>query len=450
MKIAIIRPRYRSFLIAPPLGMGVLSSYLKSKGHTTKIIDGLNLDLPNDEIVDMCLDEGAELVGVYCLSAFFLDAKDLINKLKAKGIKVMVGGMQSTFMPQYTLENTMADFVIVGEAEETVDELAKSLANGKPVDNIQGVYTSSTKSFTERQVIEDLDSIPFADWEQIDPRTYKKAPHGGFIKNFPYAPISATRGCPYRCTFCASPAFSKRRIRFRSPENVVNEIKYLIKNFGVKEIHFEDDNLTLKRDFMVSICNLLIQEKIRITWACPNGVRADKVDYGLTSLMRKSGCYYLAFGIESGSQQILDNVKKDITLEKIEEGVKAAAKAGIMTQGFFIFGLPGETEETIEETIKFAKKLPLTRAQFLNLDVMPGTEIFETLKYEEKRDWTKQSYHDVTWVPNTVSEEVLKEAPARALKEFYFRPKQLLSMIRYVRPTQLTILLKRLRFAGIV
>ena len=449
MNVVLTRPDYNTHIISPPMGIGYISSYLKKYGHKTKIVDGVNLGLSNSEIVRRCEEFDAKLVGIYILSAFFLNAVDLIKKLQEKGFKIVLGGAHPTFMPKFTIEKSGADFIVVEEAEKAMLDLVNALEKNEPTDKIPGVYTMSG-GFIPRKATTNLDEFPFPDWEQIDPRKYKKAPHGGFIRNFPYAPMSATRGCPYRCTFCASPKFSSRSIRFRSPENVVAEIKYLVDNFGIKEVHFEDDNLTLWRDFAMKICNLIIEQGIKISWACPNGVRADKVDLELLKLMKKSGCYYVAFGIESGNQEILDNVKKDLRLEDVERAARLAHKVGIMTQGFFIFGLPGETEETIEKTIKFAKSIPLTRAQFLILDVMPGTELWDTLNFEERVDWTKNSYHEITWTPPTVSPEALANSAPRAFKEFYMRPRQLFSILRYVRPQQIPFLVKRLKDIGVL
>ena len=449
MDVVLTRPNYNTHIISPPIGMGYVSSYLKKHGHGTKIVDGVNLGLSNDEIVKQCEEYNAKLVGIYILSAYFLNAVDLIRKLQARGFKVVLGGAHPTFMPKFTIEKSGADFIITEEAEKAMLDLVNALERDEPLDDIPGLYTKDCE-FVPRTTTTNLDEFPFPDWEQIDPRNYKKAPHGGFIRHFPYAPISATRGCPYRCTFCASPKFSRRTIRFRSPENVVDEIEYLVKNFGIKEIHFEDDNLTLWRDFAMKICNLIIERGLKISWACPNGVRADKVDLELLKLMKKSGCYYVAFGIESGNQEILDNVKKDLRLEDVERAAWLAYKAGIMTQGFFIFGLPGETEETIEKTIRFAKSIPLTRAQFLILDVMPGTELWDTLSFEEKVDWGKNSYHEITWTPPTVDPEVLANSAPRAFKEFYMRPRQLFSILRYVRPQQIPFLMKRLKDIGVL
>jgi radical SAM superfamily enzyme YgiQ (UPF0313 family) len=279
----------------------------------------------------------------------------------------------------------------------------------------------------------------------MDPRQYQKAPHGALIKNFPVAPLTTTRGCPYECKFCVSPKFWRRQIRFRTPENEIAENEYLLRYFGVKEIHFQDDNLTLKRDHIEKICNLIIEKNIKISWATPNGIRADKVDEPLLRLMKKAGCYYVVFGVESGNQQILDNIKKHETLEDIEKAIQIATKVGMMTQGFFILGLPEETEQTIKNSIEFAKRVPLDRAQFLLLDLLPGSELWEEHKHEIEIDYKRRSYQDITWVPNTIKAETLKDWQPRAFKQFFFRPRPLFSLIRYFKPAQIKYVLNRLK-----
>lgn len=441
MQIILTRPNYHTHLITPPLGLGYLSSYLKKHGHQVEIIDGLNLSLSNAEIARLCA--GAGLAGVQILSDFYLEAKDLIRELKSAGLRVAIGGAHVSSLPEESLADTAADFAIVGEGEETLLELVEHLEAGKPVDKISGLVTGKN-TFQKRAFIQDLDSLPFPDWRQIDPSKCIKAPHGAVIKNFPVAPVTTSRGCPYSCKFCASSNIWERIIRFRSPENVAEEIEYLVKDFGVREIHFEDDNLTLKKEHIEGICNLILRRGLKVSWATPNGVRADTLTPELVRLMKKSGCYFLAFGIESGDQQILDNIHKKTDLAAIERAVRIARAEGLVTQGFFIFGLPGETEKTIAESIKFAKRIALDRAQFLLLDVLPGSALWDELGGVKIADWHKRSYQEVSWVPPTISREVLKRAPARAFRSFFLRPRQLFNLVRFIRPSQLPFILRRL------
>ncbi len=366
-----------------------------------------------------------------------------MKKLKQAGMFVVVGGAQASFLPKVTLERTGADAVVVGEAERTFLELVEAVEAGRGPEGVPGVMTGRTRRFVARKTIGRLDSLPFPDWEQMDPRKYKKAPHGGFIKSFPYAPITTTRGCPYRCKFCASPHFWKT-FRARSPENVVDEIEVLATMFGVKEIHFEDDNLTFFRKHIAGICEGIIRRGLKVSMFTPNGIRADKVNLPLLKLMKRAGFYGVAFGMESGDQKILDNVRKDVKIRTLERAVGMAKEAGLMTQGFFIFGLPGETKETIDKTIDFACSLPLDRAQFNVLDVMPGTELWNDLGYDAKTyPWDARSFHEVTWKSPGLSRKDLQDALPRAFWRFYSSPRRFLSAARFMRPEQLPYLFKR-------
>ena len=443
MKIVLARPNYHTHLITPPLGLGYLSSYLKKFGHDVLIIDGLNLSLNNKEIARM--SAGAGLAGVQILSDFYLEGADLIKKLKQAGLRVVAGGAHASSLPQQTLKETGADYAVIGEGEETLSELVKALEDGRPIRDIDGLLSAGSDSFKRRAFIQDLDSLPFPDWHQINPRKCKRAPHGAVIKNFPVAPVTTSRGCPYSCKFCASPMLWNKTIRFRSAENVVEEIEYLVKDFGVREIHFEDDNLTLKREHIERICGLILHRKLKISWATPNGVRADTLTPDLVRLMRTSGCYFIVFGIESGNQEILNNINKKTDLAAIERAVRISHAEGLITQGFFIFGLPGETEKTISETIDFAKRIPLDRAQFLMLDVMPGTQLWDELNGATSVDWSRRSYQQVTWVPPTVSRDVLEKAPARAFRSFFLRPRQCFQFLRFIKPYQIPFLFQRLK-----
>ncbi len=447
MKIVLVRPNYESHIITPPLGLGYLASYLKKHGVEVKIIDALRDNQTTEALLERIVAEKPDAVGITCLTAFYKQVVTLSRLLKQRNLRVVLGGVHPTFLPYQTLRDSQADYVIRGDGEIG---LLKLVQNDFVNDGIPGVYSrqeiESGKTPDEKaQCSENLDELPFPDWEQIDPNSYPEAPHGAIVKNFPIGVITSTRGCPHQCTFCASPNFYDRRIRFRSPENVLEEIKYLIDRFGVREIHFEDDNLTFKREHVERICNLIIENGIKISWACPNGIRADTVDEDLMRLMKESGCYCVAYGIESANPQILKNVKKSETIETIEKAIDAANKAGISCQGFFIFGLPGETSETIRETIDFATNSKLSRAQFLILDVIPGSELWHTLKGQFNPDWTKNSFKEPEWIPHGLTKEQLESAQSRAFWKFYCNPGRFLRLAASVRPRQLRYMCHRLK-----
>jgi radical SAM superfamily enzyme YgiQ (UPF0313 family) len=443
LKITLLRPNYHSHLVTPPLGLGYLSSYLKGRGCDINIIDGLNLNYSIGKIINQC--KGSDIIGINCLSAYFLEVVELTKQLKKLGYTIVIGGAHASALPELTLKETQADYIVIGEGELSFFQLVDAIENDLPVDGIMGIATRRNIGTIQKSpLIENLDSLPYPDWKQINPATYKKAPHGGLVKSFPVAPIISTRGCPFECTFCSSPFLWGRTIRFRSPENVVGEIEYLIDEFKVREIHFEDDNLTLKREHIEGICNIILKRNIKINWATPNGVRADTLDWGLLRLMKESGCYSLAFGIESGNQEILNRIKKKTNLKTIERTVRLAKKLGIVTQGFFIFGLPGETEKTIQETIDFAKRLPLDKAQFLILDILPGSELWDGLRRGQVVNWNYKSYQEVTWVPEGLDGPRLRRSVRYAFRSFFFRPRQMLFLLKYFKLGQTPFIIKRI------
>jgi radical SAM superfamily enzyme YgiQ (UPF0313 family) len=166
--------------------------------------------------------------------------------------------------------------------------------------------------------------------------------------------------------------------------------------------------------------------------------------------MAKSGCYYIAYGIESANSEILKNVKKKMTISAVEKAIEIAEKAGISTQGFFVFGLPGETEETMEETINFARKSKLSRAQFLILDVLPGSELWDTLSGQFEPNWKKDSYKEPEWIPEGLSKSQIMKAQARAFRYFYLRPIVFFKLAKLIKPEQIKYLFQRLRDYRIV
>ena len=290
----------------------------------------------------------ADAVGVTAMSDHHIDTRELVRALKADGRSVVVGGPHASSLPLETLADTGADAVVLGEGETTLPDLLADLPALRPVD---GVAIAGATSAGECRIEKDLDGLAEPAWDLAPPATYPVAPHGAMVRRTPSAPIVSSRGCAFRCTFCTAPKLHRRSVRFRSPERVVDEIERLARDFGVREIHFEDNNLTARRAHLHGICQEIIRRGIDITWACPNGVRVEHLDTETLALMKKSGCYLLAFGIESGSQHLLDGIKKDVSLETVLAAVRRAREAGIETQGFFIFGLPGETKETMEQTI---------------------------------------------------------------------------------------------------
>lgn len=446
MKVTLVRPRYPSHLVIPPLGLGYLASLLKAHGHEVVLVDALRERLEHLEVVERVCRQGPDLVGVTCMTAYYHEVVHLARLLKQRGQRVIIGGVHPSFLPFRTLADTGADFVVCGEAENALVQLLENGWDG----HVPGVYRQGDLSgepdgIIMAEAVADLDQLPFPDWEQMHPRLYSTSPHGLVAHNLPIGAIITSRGCPYECVFCASPGFHRRHLRSRSPGNVVDEIAFLVKQYGVREIHFEDDNLTFDRARAESIFHQMIERRLDVTWKCPNGIRADRVDEGLLRLMKRSGCYSVSFGIESADAGLLERIRKRESIETMRTAIETANRVGISCNGFFIFGVPGETLETIETTIRFALDSGLTFANFSILDVMPGSELWNVLQGSFTPNWRKNSQKEPEWIPEGLTAQALRDAQSRAFRRFYLRPAVLWRILRTIRPSQFSNLLQRFR-----
>ena len=242
-------------------------------------------------------------------------------------------------------------------------------------------------------------------WDLLRPDTYPLAPHGGFFKNYPIAPIIITRGCPFACTYCAGYLVSGKKIRHRSIDKVIEEIEVLYHKYGIREIHIEDDNFTFYHDLVYEFCKKLKEHNLNISWTCPNGVRLDSLDKELLLTMKEAGLYSISVGIESGSDKILKDMKKNLTKEKIREKIELIKDCGLEVSGFFIIGYPTETKKDIMDTINFAGSLDLKRAGFSLFKPFPGTEATRQLvekgelKEMSDEDWAHFVLADAVYAP---------------------------------------------------
>lgn len=440
MKLTLIIPNFDTYVLTPQLGVLYISSFLKKHGHEVTIVDALRDNLSYKEIIKKINELKPDCIGIHCLSAFIKEVADITKLLKKQQYKVFIGGVHPTFAPYTTLKETGADFVVLGEGEIPI---LKLLDNNFINNNIKGVYsrkdlkdneyTINNEKIELAEIIDNLDEIPFPDWNQIPPNSYPQAPHAVFAKNFPIGIVTTSRGCPFRCTFCSSHNFYKGKVRFRSVDNVIEEIKYLIKEFNIKELQFIDDNLTLKKDYAMELCQRMIDEGIRIDWTPINGIRADSLTQEVADKMKEAGCYLIDFGIESVNPEILKNIKKGETIERITEAINCAHNAGITTIGNFIFGLPGDTKETVNEAINYAINSKLDRAGFFALNILPGSDIANQLKTEKGIEITGSALF------STPSESICSLTPKQIEKyvqkaywKFYFRPKILFNALKAI------------------
>ncbi len=441
--------------MTPPVGLGYLAAYSAQalKDMDIELID-CNLkqyDVP--KIQELVKEKDPLIVGITIYTSFYNKALDVIKGVKiiSPGTRIVVGGPHPSALPRLVLENKEIDFVITGEGEETFVELVKNIERPENYSSIKGLAYKDgdgIKINPPRPFMEDLDRLPFPSWDFIPPDKYTKMPHGSLARRYPVAPIVSSRGCPFDCSFCGSESVWKRKWRARSPKNIVDEIEMLRDRYGVNEIHFEDDNFTLDRKRAIGVCEEIIKRGLDISWSCPNGVRVDNIDRELLRLMKRSGCYSLVFGIESGHKKILEKVNKRISLDAIERAVRMTVEEGIKATGFFIIGLPGETRESILSTITFSKKLPLDRAQFGLFAPLPGSRDYELWLEKERPDeidWDRFNFYNVIFKLDDLSEDDIKSFQKKAFREFYFRPRVVFNILKDMHFKEMVPVFKRFK-----
>ncbi|MCR4288487.1 MAG: B12-binding domain-containing radical SAM protein [Deltaproteobacteria bacterium] len=453
MKILFLQVNYDSHIVCPPFNVGYLASALERQGHIVGLFDGTLHNAGEEDYLAAVESFRPDLIGISVFSRGHGKAKRLIAALKRRcDVQTVIGGPQVTAMPEAVIEDIGADFGVIGEGEETICELASALVAAKGVfSGIDGLaYRQGNGRVVlnkPRGLIENLDSIPYPAWHLMPPSDYWIVPILATAKSFPIAPIMTSRGCPFPCTFCASNITWKFRVRYRSPENVIGEMRLLRDKYGVREFLITDDNFTLNKNFAMSVCEGIIKEDLRVNWQCSNGVRVDSLSPELLRLMKKAGCYSVGLGIESGNQEILDRAKKKLDLRKVRKTLGDLNEAGIKSYGFFIFGFPGETRSSVADTMEFALSNRLDRAWFNIMTPYPGSELFND--WIKKRsfkdiDWDRHdgSTADLDWCELTGKE--LDDCQRTAARRFYLRPRIIFDILLHMSGRQiLTIFMTR-------
>jgi magnesium-protoporphyrin IX monomethyl ester (oxidative) cyclase len=360
-------------------------------------IDGkrYRLGLTNKEISARIKQWSPDLVVITVpFSGWSKTAFDVASAAKSinKDVTTVLIGLHPSARPVDCLMHPNIDFVVIGEPEQTVFELAGVLEQGnvedlKKVRGIAFIKNGETIITPPRPAIQDLDSLPFPARHLLPMEAYfaavKENPLRGEIRK-PWAMMITSRGCPYNCVFCTTHIVMGEKWRARSPENVVDEIEQLVHTYHIKQVDFLDDNMTLDKKRMETICNLIVKRGLDIEWYTPSGIRADTLDENLLTKMKESGCKKIRVAPESGVQRVVDQIiKKNLSLKEVEKAVVLSKKVGIKVGCFFVIGLIGETKKDIEETINYAYKLRRLGADgFIFSIATPqyGTELYEQAK----------------------------------------------------------------------
>jgi len=423
-----------------PLSLLYIATYLNQHGHQAEVLDCEAEGVALEELEVKIRNEGYDVVGVAMLTAMYSQSVAVCTLVKKidPAIHVVVGGSHANLRPKPTAEKEdTIDVVTVGEAELTFMELIDAFQGKKDLKDIQGIAfkdktTGDVIQTPERPKVADLDFFPIPDRGLLNMKLYR--PSVSYYRRLPAYTMITTRGCPYRCTFCAT---AKTGYRMHSIPRVVEEMRILVEDFGAKEVLIRDDTFTLNRKRTWDLCDAIIAAGLhtRVTWDCIT--RANLVDLELLQKMKEAGCWGMHFGVEGGTQQLIDNVKKDTTLEIIRTAFRLCREVGIETRGYFMVGMPGSTPEDDIATIEFAKDIDPDWAQFTIATPYPGTQLFEEAAewgkfHTDFDDWDKYltwsgfGDTDLVWTATGRSSDDVKAMQRRAMRAFYFRPRVLL------------------------
>jgi len=453
MKILLINPPYTNFEgmkesagNTMPLNLAYLAAYLRNKiPCQIKILDCEAEGFGYKEIENFIKKSAPDIVGITTLTPPMKHVSKItkIIKIIKPDCKIVLGGVHPTAMPERTLQETKADFVVMREGEVTFYELVKGITENK-----LNPYKINGLCFKDkggkiiknqpREYIKELDTLPFPDRDHFDLKKYYSAPTKKVSNEKMVTPILTSRGCTFKCVHCISYVLWQQKIRFRSVENIVSEIEECINKYHIREFNILDDTFTLNKKGLIRICQSIINKNLKIYWVCFS--RVNTIDEEMAKFMYQAGCRKISFGLESGSQEVLDLMQKNTTVEMGRKAVEIIRKYGIQAHGSFMFGNLGETKETIKKTIKFAKSLDLDNATFFITAPLPGTHLYqvavekgsitEDTKWEEFAPLTNTK--PILIQDNLTGEELI-HYQKMAFRKFYLRPKYIFHKLKQIR-----------------
>ena len=431
MKVLFVNPpqtasKYKFMgVIAPPLGIAYMAGVLQENNIDVEILDASAEDMDFKDVEKELLKRKPDLVALTALTPTIgraLETAQVVKETLPDSIVVM-GGYHPTFNFIETLEDENVDIVIRGEGEYIMLNLVQALENQSSLHDVKGIVFEDKNSKEivvnpEAPLIQDLDELPFPALNLLPMKKYRLLDMDTHMTT-----MITTRGCPMQCSFCSSAAMHGKKIRERSVENIVDEIEYLKTNYDIDTIAFMDDTFTLKKRKVMAICDEILKRNIEIMWGCTS--RVDTLDEKLLKKMKEAGCITIFIGVESADQQQLDNICKNTTIAKIENAFKIAHKLKIRTIASVALGMPGDTKEIMNKTVKFVHKLKPNYAIYSLATPYPGTRFYKEA-FEKNlikiKDWSK--YTLITPILETIdcSLNDMRKIQAKAFMKFYLRP----------------------------
>lgn len=426
--------------------MAYIAAHLKQKGHTCQILDGVAQPEPIDQIVQK--SKSFDLVGISVVSAFVLRALELIQALKKEPgtPPVVVGGPHVTAMPESMLR-AGADLAVVGEGEATMLEIADHL--GQSPGTIAGVARIENGQYMcarPRPRLDPLDQVPLPDRSLLPMHLYRSSIARASAQ--PSHSLLTSRGCPGICSFCSKLSFGTK-VRYFSTERILEEFFLLRDRYGARDVAVWDDNFVSNPAIASAVCEGLQRRGFGRTWSVE--ARIDTVNREVLRQLKAAGCTYIAYGIESGTQRMLDYINKRITLDQIRQTVAMTKAIGIPIRGYFMFGLPTETVAEMEATVRFALELDVELASFTLCIPLPGTREYRRAKqsgtfdpeYYLRRITPEFNFPDSPiYIPEGMTGNELLSFHRRSYNRYYFRPRMVVRKLAALRsPKELWALL---------
>ncbi len=433
-------------ILTPPLNLMYLASSLEKNNNSVEIYDDDLLQKGFFKVTDHAEKLDPKIIGITATTSTIKTALKYLETVKKAmpDVLTVIGGPHTTFLPQNTLKNSEdLDVVVLGEGEETMVDLAdKYIDHGGSLDDVNGIVYRNPEdgritTTTPRPLIEDLDSLPFPARHLVPFESYgiSKSQSGGMI---------TSRGCVYSCGYCSSSLIMGKKFRSRSPDNVVDEIEELVNNYHLRDIAFMDDTFMLNKRRAGLIADEIRERNLDVSFVASS--RVDMVNKDLLAKLKDAGMNTIYYGVESGSQRILNLMKKGIDLKQAESAVKNAKNVGLEVLTSYILGYPGETEKDMNQTIKFSIKLEPDYCQYSILTPFPGTPIYHDLKDKnliETENWNEYTVMKpiLNYEELGLNKNMIERKLARAYLKFYTRPKYLLKH-RYMLKIMLETLLR--------
>ncbi|MFP4248087.1 MAG: B12-binding domain-containing radical SAM protein [Armatimonadota bacterium] len=439
MRTLLVFPRFKYPSGDPPLGVAYLAAVLRERGLEVDIFDATFEQHPLRALREQLSREHYDLVGISVLTSMIEDAAAIGEMVREVSPDTMLvaGGPHPTVAPEYTLDLGVFDAVMVGEAEETLPALIES---GLRLEDQPGVWYRVGNEIVQNErpnVITDLDALPFPAWDMLDMDQYLTLWYQLDAVRYGVrgTSIMASRGCPYRCSYC-QPTLGTifgRQVRRRSPESLMAEAAEVKERFGIEGLMWLDDTFLLDRGWMRRLCEQFVGSGLDLMWGC--NIRADVCDRESLELMQAAGLEMVHVGIESASQRILDDVyQKGITIEQVRETTAMAADLGLKVRGYFMLGAPTETEEEVRASIDLANELPLDDVTFSITTPLPHTYLYDMTRDQIAADFSQFDYYKSAVYD---SEEVLSEKTLNRLRrlgylKFYLGRKRLWRTVKSV------------------